>query len=202
MHRIGCTIPIPRFRKSLNDDSHLTEHTLESAAVFDGTLLHVRRDRVRLPDGNEGIREHVLHPGAVMAIPVLDDGCLVMERQFRYPLRSVFLELPAGKIDADEDPLATAKRELLEETGYVAREWRHLGCIHPVISYSNERIEIFLARGLALQERKLDHGEFLDIVEIPLARAIEMVRSGEISDAKTISGLFWAERVLDGRWAA
>lgn len=184
----------------LSDDAHLFESTLQTEAVFDGKLLHVRRDRVRLPDGSEAIREHVLHPGAVMVIPVLDNGALVMERQFRYPLGLVFLELPAGKIDAGEDPLATAQRELLEETGYSARRWTHLGCIHPVISYSNEQIEIYLAQELTLEGRKLDQGEFLDVVEVHLPEAIEMVRSGAITDAKTLSGLLWAERVLDGRW--
>jgi ADP-ribose diphosphatase len=184
----------------LTPDKHLTEQTLASEPVFDGKLLHVRRDRVRLPDGSEAVREHIIHPGAVMMIAVLDNGSLVFERQFRYPLHRVLFELPAGKIDAGEDPLATAQRELLEETGYTASSWTRLGCIHPVISYSNEQIDIYLARGLTQLERKLDHGEFLDVIELPLAAALEMIRTGEITDAKTVSGLLWAERVLGGAW--
>jgi len=184
----------------MKSEHDLVEHRLDSDSVYDGSLLHVRRDRVRLPDGNEAVREHILHPGAVMIIPLLENGDLVMERQYRYPLHRVFLELPAGKIDAGEDPLATAQRELLEETGYTAVEWRRLGCIHPVISYSNEQINIYLARGLTLQGRQLDHGEFLEVVEIPLLRAIDLVRSGEITDAKTVAGLFWIDRIFNGSW--
>jgi ADP-ribose pyrophosphatase len=178
----------------------LVEHQLDTRSVYDGKLLRVRSDRVRLPDGNETVREHILHPGAVMICAILDNGSLVMERQYRYPLRRAFIEFPAGKIDPGEDPLATGKRELLEETGYSAKEWKHLGCVHPVISYSNEQIEIYLARGMARQERKLDHGEFLDVFELPLPVAIDMVRTGEITDAKTVAGLFWVERVLNGSW--
>jgi ADP-ribose pyrophosphatase len=183
-------------------DDHLVEQTLSSEAVFDGKLLHVRRDRVRLPDGQEAVREHILHPGAVVIIVVLDNGSLVLERQYRYPLHRVLFELPAGKIDAGEAPLATAQRELLEETGYAAKDWRRLGCIHPVIAYSNEQIDIYLARGLELRKRKLDQGEFLDVMEMPLAAGMEMVRSGEITDAKTVCGLLWAEHVLGGTWVA
>jgi ADP-ribose diphosphatase len=181
-------------------DPHLTELKLDSESVFDGKLLHVRRDRVRLPDGEVAVREHILHPGAVMIIPVLDNGNLLMERQFRYPLQRVFIEFPAGKIDAGEDPLHTAQRELQEETGYTAADWRRLGCIHPVISYSDEQIDIYLARGLTRGKSSLDRGEFLELIELPLESAIEMVRSGEITDAKTVSGLLWAERVLRGTW--
>ena len=183
-------------------DEHLIEHTIASEPVFDGKLLHVLRDRVRLPDGSEATREHILHPGAVMMIAVLDNGSLVFERQFRYPMQRVMVELPAGKIDKGEDPLLTAKRELLEETGYTAATWQRLGCIHPVISYSNEQIDIYLARGLTLSKRELDPGEFLDVIELPLARALDMGRAGEITDAKTVCGLLWAERVLDKKWKA
>ncbi len=185
----------------MTPDHHLIEQTLTSEPVFEGKLLHVRRDRVRLPDGSEAVREHILHPGAVMIIALLNNGCLLFERQFRYPLQRVLFELPAGKIDAGEDPLATAQRELMEETGYTAAEWRRLGCIHPVISYSNEQIDIYLARGLTLHERKLDAGEFLDVTELPLAAAMEMVRGGAITDAKTVCGLLWAEHMLAGDWS-
>lgn len=179
---------------------HLDETPLDSTQVFKGKLLDVRRDRVSLPDGNEGIREYVVHPGAVVIIAELDDGRL-FERQHRYPLRRAFLELPAGKIDAGEAILATAIRELLEETGHSARDWRYLGVMHPCIGYSDERIEIFLARGLTRESApQLDHGEFLDVLSLSLEEAIAAVRSGEITDAKSITALFWAEKVITAGW--
>lgn len=178
-----------------------TEHRVEREAVYDGRLLHVRRDTVRLPDGEHATREHVDHPGAVAIIGVLDSGDLVFERQYRYPLEREFYELPAGKIDPGEPPLETARRELLEETGYTARDWRHLGVIHPVISYSNERIEIFLARGLEFSGAKLDAEEFLEVFPLSLAAALQWVLEGHITDAKTVSCLFWAEKVLNGNWS-
>lgn len=177
-----------------------TEQRVESESVFDGRLLHVRRDTVRLPDGAQATREHVAHPGAVAIIGILDSGDLVFERQYRYPLAREFYELPAGKIDPGEPPLETARRELREETGYSAREWHHLGVIHPVISYSNERIEIFLARGLEFRGASLDDEEFLEVFPLSLDTAMRWVRDGHITDAKTISCLFWAEKVLSGAW--
>lgn len=180
---------------------HLHEETLASEQVFHGKLLDVRRDRVRLPDGSEGVREYIVHPGAVVIIPVLDNGDLLFERQYRYPVGRAFLELPAGKIDAGEDIACTATRELLEETGHEAGEWRYLGVMHPCIGYSNERIEIFLARGLRrVSAPQLDHGEFLDVLPLSVAAAIEAIRTGELTDAKTITALFWAEKVLAGQW--
>lgn len=180
----------------------LDEHTLASEAVWRGKLLDVRRDRVALPDGSEGVREYIIHPGAVVIIPVLASGNLLFEEQFRYPVGQVFLELPAGKIDAGEPVETTARRELLEETGYSAEHWRHLGVMHPCIGYSNERIEIFLATGLrAAGGQQLDQGEFLELVEVGLADAVLAVRDGRITDAKTITALFWAEKVLSGTWA-
>ncbi len=180
---------------------HLHEETLSSEQVFRGKLLDVRRDCVRLPDGGEGVREYVVHPGAVVVIPVLDDGRLLFERQYRYPVGRTFLELPAGKIDPGEDISLTAMRELFEETGHEAAEWRHLGVMHPCIGYSDERIEIFLARGLRrVSAPQLDHGEFLDILPISLGDAVAAIRSGELTDAKTITALFWAEKLLSGDW--
>jgi ADP-ribose pyrophosphatase len=181
-------------------DEHLIEETLSSEDVFDGKLLHVRRDRVRLPDGHECVREWVAHPGAVVVVAVLDNGNLLFERQFRYPLRRVFLELPAGKIDPGEHILDTGRRELREETGHKAKVWRHLGTMHPCIGYSDERIEIFYAHGLSYVGSALDHGEILDIVELSLADALLAVRDGEITDGKTIAALMWAEKTLGGAW--
>lgn len=181
-------------------DKHLRETGLASEEVFSGKLLKVKRDRVRLPDGREATREYITHPGAVVMIAELDSGKLLFERQFRYPLDRVFLELPAGKIHPGEDILLTAQRELQEETGYVARDWHYLGLIHPCIGYSDERIEIFFARGLSHVGHALDDGEFLEVVEFTLEEAVEAVRDGRITDGKSVAALLWAERVIDGRW--
>ena len=179
----------------------LTETRVASEAVYDGVLLHVRRDTVRLPDGRLTVREHIEHPGAVTILPILDSGELLMERQYRYPVGRELCELPAGKIDAGEATLETAQRELLEEIGYVARDWRYLTTFYPVVGYSNERIELWVARGLAHQGlRTLDDGEFLETFPVALGTALEWVRTGRISDAKTIVGVFWAEKIAAGAW--
>ena len=167
----------------------LSEKYLEGEEVFSGRLLKVHRDRVRLPDGSETLREYIRHPGAVAIVALLEDGSVVLERQFRYPHGRVFIELPAGKRDPGEDPAVTAKRELLEETGYVASEWRRLGIIHNAIAYSDEGIELWLARGLEQRAQKLEQGEFLEVFTLPLAQAQAMVRDGRITDAKTVAGL-------------
>ena len=169
----------------------LTEHFVAGEEVYAGRLLRVQRHVVRLPDGSEGVREYIRHPGAVVILALLEDGCVLLERQFRYPHRREFLELPAGKLDPGEQHLETAKRELLEETGYVAAEWRRLGLLHPCIGYSDEGIELWLARKLELRRRKLDHGEFLETLQLPLDEAVQMVRDGRITDAKTVAGLLW-----------
>ena len=183
------------------EHEHLHEIQLESTRVFDGKLLDVRLDRVRLPDGLESAREYVIHQGAVVIIPVLDNGELIFERQFRYPLHKAFIEFPAGKIEPGEDTLNTAIRELLEETGHSASEWRYLGVMHPCIGYSNERIEIYLARGLLRESgQQLDHGEFLDVLTLSLDDAIGAVRNGEITDGKTIAAIFWAEKIIRCGW--
>lgn len=174
------------------DKDPLEEIELESEAVFQGRLLDVRRDRVRLPDGNEAVREYIRHPGAVVIVALRPDGKLVLERQYRYPVRRAFLELPAGKIDAGEDILACAKRELREETGYVADEWEYLGVMHPCIGYSDERIEIFLARGLDHVGAALDDEEFLEILALDIPEVERAVLDGRITDGKTIASLFHA----------
>ena len=180
----------------------LSEHRLSSKLVYDGKLLKVRSDTVRLPDGGTAEREFIEHPGAVAVIALTHAGELVMERQYRYPLGRDMIEIPAGKIDPGEDPLVTAQRELKEETGYAAAQWRHLATIHIAIAYSNERIEIYLAKGLRQEGAKLDDEEFLEIFTLPLATALAWVREGKITDSKTVSGLFWAEKVLGGEWSA
>lgn len=172
-------------------EKHLEETCIDSLRVFEGHLMKVNQDTVRLPNGETSVREYTVHPGAVAIIPVLEDGRFVMERQFRYPLHRVFLEFPAGKIDPGEDPVATAHRELLEETGYVAAQLEYLTTIHPVISYSTEKIELYVARGLTLKQRQLDDNEFLDVVLVEPAELMKKIRAGEVSDVKTIIGAFW-----------
>jgi len=176
----------------------LKETQLDSTLSYDGDFLKVRKDKARLPDGTISSREYITHPGAVAILALLDNGKLLMERQYRYAAQQEFIEIPAGKIDQGEDILVTAQRELLEETGYVAREWVHLSTAWPCIGYADERLEYFLARGLTHQGRQLDEGEFLEVFELGIAEAIELVRTGKINDSKTIVGLFWLEKTLNG----
>lgn len=183
------------------DDAHLIERKLDSQELFKGRLLHAFRDTVAMPDGGTATREYVVHPGAVVIVPLLDDGRVLLERQFRYPVGQVMIEFPAGKIDAGEDRLACARRELLEETGYTAREWAHAGQLHPVISYSTEFIDIWFARGLVDGgQRSLDHGEFLDVFSALPQELLEWCRDGQVTDAKTLSCALWLQNVLAGTW--
>lgn len=179
---------------------HLKETTLSSESVFRGHFLDVRRDRVQLPDAREAWREYVVHPGAVMVIPLLDDGRVLVERQYRYPLQRAMIEFPAGKLDPGEDSWACAQRELLEETGYVARQWAKAGVLHPVISYATEFIDIWFARGLVPGPRSLDEGEFLDVLSVDVPLLHEASRTGVITDAKTLTGLYWLQNVASGLW--
>ena len=175
----------------------LTEHFIAGERVYDGVLLKVHRDVVRLPDGGQGTREYIRHPGAVAIVPVFDDGRVLLERQFRYPHRRVFIELPAGKLESGEPHLDTAKRELLEETGYSAAEWTRLSVIHTAIAYTDEAIELFLAKRLEYQGgAKLDAGEFVETISVPFDEAIEMLRDGRITDAKSVAGLLWMKVFL------
>lgn len=176
----------------------LTETQIDSALVYEGNFIRVHKDRARLPDGSTSMREYVKHPGAVAILALLDNGNLIMERQYRYAPQQEFIELPAGKIDHGEDALLTAQRELLEETGYVARDWTHLSTAWPCIGFSDEKMEYFLARGLSHQGAQLDEGEFLEVFELSPADAIDLIRQGKITDSKTIVGLFWLEKTLKG----
>lgn len=182
------------------DDRHLIEVTVDRQQLLRGNFLDVRRDTVRLPGGETATREYVVHPGAVMVVPLLDDGRLVLERQFRHPLDQVMLEFPAGKIDPGEPTLACAQRELREETGYRAAEWACAGRLHNAIAYSTEFIEIWFARGLTLGERHLDPGEYLDVVVMAEAELDSLAASGELTDAKTLIGLMWLQKWQRGAW--
>ena len=174
----------------------LTEHFVSGDLVYQGSLLKVHRDVVRLPDGSEGSREYIKHPGAVAIVALTDDRQLLLERQYRYPPRREFIEIPAGKLEPGEPHLATAKRELLEETGYEAGEWTILCTVDTSIGYTDERIELFLARKLIKKTRKLDPGEFLEVFLLPFDDAVAMVRDGRISDVKTVAAILWAKAFL------
>jgi ADP-ribose pyrophosphatase len=182
-------------------DAHLKENKVDGELVYQGHFLKVQRDTISLPDGKPAVREYIRHPGAVAILPLFDDGSVLLERQFRYPLDQVFIEFPAGKIDPGEDPLACAKRELQEETGYAATEWQFVCTIHNAIAYSDEHLDLYLARGLHAGERKLDDGEFLDIYQLPLTELLEQVRLGQVTDVKTVIGAFWLEKFVNGTWA-
>jgi ADP-ribose pyrophosphatase len=180
----------------------LKETRIDGKLAYDGSFLKVRRDRVRLPNGAETEREYITHPGAVVILPLFDDGTVLLERQFRYPLDQVFIEYPAGKIDEGEDHLACAKRELQEETGYTAADWTFLCTIHNAIAYSDEHLELYLARGLTAGPAQLDDGEFLETFRAGVPELLEMVRTGRITDVKTVIGTFWLEKILAGTWTA
>ena len=181
-------------------DEHLREELVSSQQVYRGHFLDVRRDEIRLPDGRLAAREYIVHPGAVMIVPLLDDGRVVVERQFRYPLGRVMLEFPAGKLEAGEDPFECARRELSEETGYSATEWARAGILHNAIAYSSEGIEIWFARGLVAGERHLDAGEFLEVRTASADEIDAWCAEGAITDAKTLVGLLWLQRWRAGAW--
>lgn len=180
--------------------SHLKETELSSELVYQGAFLKVRKDRVRMPDGSESGREYVMHPGAAAMVPLLPDGRILVERQYRYPLRCAFVEIPAGKLDPGEGSLQTARRELIEETGYEARQWAFLTRIHPAIGFSDEILDIFLCRDLVHVGRDLDQGEFLEVETVTLGWMMDELRAGRLSDVKTQIAVHWLERIVSGQW--
>jgi ADP-ribose pyrophosphatase len=185
-------------------DKHLVETKHFSKEVFKGKFLHAFSDTVHLPDGSTAQREYIVHPGAVVIIPMLEDASgqvrLVLERQFRYPVGRVMVEFPAGKLDPGEGGLACAQRELLEETGYRATQWAKAGVMHPVIAYSTEFIEIWFARDLTLGQRKLDIGEFLDVFTATPAELLQWCMDGRVTDAKTLACTLWLQNMQAGHW--
>ncbi len=182
------------------DTSHLRETCVEASVAWRGSFLDVRRDLAALPDGSRAHREYIVHPGAVMIVPLLDDGRLVVERQWRYPLQRAVLEFPAGKLEAGEPVLDCAVRELIEETGYRAAEWARAGILHNAIAYSTEGIEVWFARGLVAGERRLDNGEFLDVLDASADELDAAAMRGDLTDAKTLIGLLWLQNWRAGRW--
>jgi ADP-ribose pyrophosphatase len=184
----------------MSDDRHLTEHTLSREELLKGHFLHVVRETVRLPDGASATREFVLHPGAVAVVPLTDDGRIVLERQYRHPTGKVMIEIPAGKLDAGESALVCGQRELLEETGYSAREWAYAFTMYPTVAYSDEAIHIWFARGLTQGQAQLDQGEFLEVFTATPEEFLGWCRDGQIVDSKTLAAAIWIQNVLAGAW--
>ena len=181
----------------LQDPSGLGEDTLSSELVYTGDYLRVHRDTVRLPNGATSYREYLQHPGAVMIMPVFDNGDVLVERQYRYPMRQVFIEFPAGKKDAGEEPLTTAQRELLEETGYTAERFTHITNIHNALGYCDEVIHFYVAEGLHDSgQQHLDDNEFVQVLRVPLAELMNWIRQGWVPDVKTQLGAFWLQDYL------
>ena len=174
----------------------MEEKTSSSAIVFQGKLLDVRRDKVILPNGDNGIREWINHPGAVCCIPILPNGKIALIRQYRYSVRKMMIELPAGKLDKNEAPEDCAIRELEEEIGYKANKITFLTNIHPAIGFANEKMWIYYAEDLEKTNQKLDSDEFIEIIPTKLEDALKMVWNGSITDVKTMIGLIWADKVL------
>lgn len=181
-------------------DRHLVEEFTGREELLQGGFLHVVRDTVRLPNGHTATREYVLHPGAVAVVPLLDDGRLVLERQYRHAAGQVVIEIPAGKVDPGEGALACGQRELLEETGYVARQWAHAFTVYPTVSYANEALQVWFARGLEMKKAKLDQDEFLEVFTATVDEFLGWCRDGRIVDSKTLAAALWIQNVVAGHW--
>lgn len=181
-------------------DSDLIETYLDGNTVYKGSFFNVEKDRVRLPDGAIATREYIRHPGAVVILPLFDDGTVLLERQFRFPLNRIFLEFPAGKIDKGEDTLASAKRELKEETGYSASNWTYVTTFHNAIGYSDEQLIVYLATDLHRGNAVLDEEEFIQTFRASVPQLMDWVKKGTITDVKTIIGSFWLEKIVNNQW--
>ena len=179
------------------EEQKLREIRIDSEEIFNGLIMDVKRDRVRLPNGNQSVRELLRHVGAVCVVPVTDDGRVVVERQYRYPIDQVITEIPAGKLDSpDEDRLSAAQRELREETGFTADRWTDMGLYYPAAAYSDEKITMYLAQGLHKGEQHLDEGEFLNVETVPIAELVEDILSGKITDGKTQAAVLKASMLI------
>lgn len=187
--------PAPRVERA---DDPLAETTVGEETLFDGRFMHLVREEIRLPDGAPGQRLFLTHPGAAAIVALYEDGSILLERQWRHPMKRSFWEIPAGKLDPNESELVCAQRELKEECGVAADRWSSLGTLHNAIGYSNEHIAVFLAEGLTEGAQELDDGEWLEVVRVPLEEALAMARDGRITDVKTIVALFWTESKLRG----
>lgn len=182
----------------MDEYKELSEKKILSEDIFDGAILHVIKDTVELPNGNPATRELIRHVGAVAVVPITDEGKVIVERQYRYPMDEVITEIPAGKLDSkQEDRLSAAKRELQEETGYMADEWTEIGVYYPTCAYSDEKITIYMARGLHKGEQNLDDDEFLNVKEVPFTELLEQVMDGRICDGKTQMAILKAARLLN-----
>ena len=182
------------------DGNGLTERGVQRSCLAQGAFLKVVSDEVVLPNGAMARRDYVVHPGAVMVVPLLDDGRVVLERQFRYPIGRVIVEFPAGKLDPGESSLACAQRELAEETGFRAAEWAYATTLHPLAAYSSEHIDVWFARGLTPGNRHLDDGEFLEVFASPVEQLLGWIREGAVSDGKTLAAALWLQNHRSGAW--
>jgi len=181
----------------INNDK-LSETKLSRNDIYEGSIVHLVVDKVLLPNGTTSKREVILHNGAVCVVPITDDGEIIMERQFRYPFNSVIWEIPAGKLDKNEtSPLEGAMRELREETGYTASNFKFIGIYYPSPAILSEKIYMYVATGLKEGERDLDEDEFLDVVKVPFEKVVDMILDGEIPDGKTQTAVLKAKLLKD-----
>lgn len=182
----------------VQQDKDLIEEAVSSEEIYKGKIVHLFCDTVRLPNGKEATREVIRHVGAAAVVPLTDEGNVILVRQYRYPFSQVMLEIPAGKLDIGEDPMDCAKRELIEETGYDAKEFVYLGAFYPSVAMLNEVIHLFLAKNLTVCETNLDEDEFLHVEQRPLGEVVEAVMRGEIPDGKTQTAILKAYYLLNG----